>query len=103
MSALTTAEDRMKNIEERLIALESPSKSAAAVETAVRTYQSQILGKLKDIRQTLVSEGGDVATIKTERDMAIAENAKLRKEIDRLNYRVRHLIKALDEEEQKHN
>lgn len=104
MSSLSCAEDRMKTIEERLVALESTTPAgdnSAAVEAAVRAYQSQILGKLKDVRNALMSEGGDVVTIKAERDAAVAENAKLRKEIERLNYRVRHLVKALEEEENK--
>jgi chromosome segregation ATPase len=103
MSSLSGAENRMQSIEERLVALESsaPVDNSSAVEAAVRAYQAQILGKLKDIRHTLVSEGGDVVTIKSERDAAVAENVKLKKEIERLNYRVRHLIKALEEEENK--
>ncbi len=106
MSSVSEAEDRMKTIEERLVALEStaaPADNSAAVEAAVRAYQSQILSKLKDIRQSMMAEGGDVGTIKAERDAAVAENAKLKKEIERLNYRVRHLVKALEEEENKNS
>lgn len=100
-----SAEARMSGIEERILALESTgnnSSSNAAVQEAVRAYQIQVLEKLKAIRQSLASEGGDVKTIKAERDAALAENAALKKEVDRLNYRVRHLVKALNEEESKH-
>ena len=99
-----SADDRMKSIEERIVALEStnaPVNNTAAVQEAVRAYQIQVLEKLKDIRQSLASEGGDVVNIKAERDAALAENAALKKEVERLNYRVRHLVKALNEEESK--
>lgn len=82
----------------------SPPANAAdaqAVDLAIKLYQKQILGKLKAIRDALVAEGGDVATIRRERDEARAENAALKKDVERLNYRVRHLVKALNEEEQK--
>ena len=100
-----SSETRMTGIEERLLALESTGSNSAnnnaAVQEAVRAYQIQVLEKLKVIRESLASEGGDVVSIKAERDAALTENAALKKEIDRLNYRVRHLVKALNEEESK--
>ena len=40
--------------------------------------------------------------LKDERDAAVAEVKLLKKEVDKLNYRIRHLVKALNEEESKH-
>ena len=40
--------------------------------------------------------------LKDERDKARAEVKILQKEVEKLNYRIRHLVKALNEEEQKH-
>lgn len=109
MSAdLSEAEKRMTSIEDKLLELEksavapsSDAGSAQAVEVAIKKYQQQMLGKLKAIKDALQAEGGDVVTIRQERDAAQAENAALKKEMERLNYRVRHLVKALNEEEAK--
>ncbi|RYH16845.1 hypothetical protein EON65_29440 [archaeon] len=106
MADLSGAENRMTSLEARIAELEKSAVSASSgdnshveVELAIKKYQHQILGKLKAIKEALVSEGGDSATLRQERDDARAENAALKKEIERLNYRVRHLVKALNEEE----
>jgi chromosome segregation ATPase len=106
-SLLPAAEKRMGSIEERLLSLEtaiggSQQLSTAASNEALLDYQIQLLGKLKSIRTALTSEGGDVGQIKEQRDKLQTENAKLKKEIDKLNYRVAHLIKSLNAEEAKH-
>jgi len=105
-SELEVAEQRMKTIEDRLLSLEvSPTgtgNNSAAIEEAVRSYQVQILTKLKAVREALASEGGDITTIREERDKAVQENALLKKEIQRLNYRVNHLVKSLNDEEARH-
>ena len=44
----------------------------------------------------------DLAAVQKERDELLKENLVLRKEKERLNYRVNHLVKALNEEEKKH-
>jgi regulator of replication initiation timing len=60
-----------------------------------------MLTKLKNVREALIAEIGDVAKIKEEKDAAIAENEKLRKEVSKLNYRIDILIGSLEEEEKK--
>eukprot|EP01039_Chlorochromonas_danica_P001609 gene1609-1757_t len=104
----------MTSFEERLVELEKAALSTnttteqeqqgvdgQAVEVAIKKYQQQMLIKLKTIKNALLVEGGDVTSIRQERDAAVTENIALKKEIERLNYRVRHLIKALNEEEGK--
>ena len=63
---------------------------------SLHDYQVQLHQKLVNIRNALTSEGGDISQIREERDLYLAENAQLKKETERLNYRVQHLIKALD-------
>jgi hypothetical protein len=46
-----------------------------------------------------VEESGDIDAIRAERDAALAEVAKLKKDNARLDYRVKHLIKMLNESE----
>lgn len=102
MSTIAEAEDRLKSIEDRLLAVESTSAgtaSTADVELALHQYQKQILGKLKEVRDKIAEEGGDISTIRKERDEAVNQNALLVKEIAKLNYRVQHLVKALNAEE----
>jgi len=65
------------------------------------TYQKQVLTKLKGIRETLVSEIGNVSEIKESREVAVSENAELKKEVERLKYRIQILVKSLEEEEAK--
>jgi hypothetical protein len=63
---------------------------------SLHDYQVQLHQRLVNIRNSLASEGGDTSQIREERDLYFAENVQLKKEAERLNYRVQHLIKALD-------
>ena len=97
------ANAKMSSIEERLTKVESSLGSNMSTTTNVdlKAYQTQLLVKLKGIRQAMTAEGGDIVQIKEERDKLAIENAKQKKEIDKLNYRIKHLIKALNREEAK--
>ena len=48
------------------------------------------------IRDKISAEGGDGMALRKERDAALAENERMKKEIEKLNYRVNHLIKELN-------
>jgi peptidoglycan hydrolase CwlO-like protein len=104
MSAdLTSAENKLASLEKRIANLEisGASSGGEAAEAAVRQYQVQVLARLKEIRDAMTSEGGDVTTIRNERDSTVEENKRLKKEFERLQYRVTHLVKSLEEEERK--
>ncbi len=90
---MSQLEQRLKNIE---VINSSKAANPLIVEQALHSYQSQVLSKLKEIRSAIVEEGGDIGKVKEERDKALAENEKMKKEIERNNYRIRHLIKALE-------
>lgn len=105
---LVAAEERMKALENKILNLEISSVNAQggnhkadAVEAAVKAYQKQILDRLKDARQAFIAEGADIVTLRRERDAALEENKTLKKENERMMYRIRHLIKALNEEEKR--
>lgn len=105
---ITAVEEQMGALEERLKKMELNSSSkagggadSAAVEKALQTYQVQMLAKLKAIRDQIANEGGDATVVRKERDVALAENAKMKVEIERMNYRINHLVRALSEEEAK--
>lgn len=104
-----SADAKLKSLEDRIISLEaSNNKGPDSGEEALRSYQQHILGKLKQIREALVTTNNEdvgnsvqFQAVKAERDQLAEENKKLKVEIDRLNYRVKHLIKALNTEEEK--
>lgn len=102
----TAAENKLAALEKRIASLElsgsTTSASNEAVEAAVRQYQIQVLARLKEIRDAMKEEGGDVTIVRKERDAAVEENKQLKKEVERLQYRVKHLVKSLEEEERKH-
>ena len=71
------------------------------IDTSFRTlidyfFEHSIQGKLKLIRDKISAEGGDGMALRKERDAALAENERMKKEIEKLNYRVNHLIKELN-------
>jgi len=102
---MSDADERLQQIEEKLLNLERIASNSVvdseAIDAALQAYQSQLLVKLKQVRETLIAEGGDIATIRQERDSALLQNAALKKDNERLQYRVKHLIKMLNEEESK--
>ena len=104
-SQIASVEQHMSQLEQRLKNVEMNSSSTAtnntAIEKALHAYQSQVLLKLKAIKSAITAEGGDISKVREERDHALVENDKLRKEIERNNYRINHLIKALELAESK--
>lgn len=103
MSEISAAEARMLSIEKRILSIESTKaaeNNSSDIQQALAEYQQQILMKLKAVRDQFSAEGGDVSVIKRERDDAITENVALKKEVEKLNYRVQHLIKALNKAEE---
>lgn len=108
---LAAAVDRMSIIEKQIAALEADTTLPASAgqndlqiaEAAVHAYQAQLLPRLKEIRAALGQEGGDIVSVKRERDVAIEENKKLKKEMERMEYRIKHLVKSLNEEEAKNS
>lgn len=109
MESLTEALARMAAIEGRLQAVESVETATssvtggggAEVNKILAQYQLQLLVRLKDIRNAMEASGGDVVSITAERDAAVAENVRLKKEMERMNYRISHLVKELSAEEAK--
>lgn len=106
MGDLASAENKLASLEQRIANLElsdSPNANAnsEAVDAAIQQYQLQVLARLKEIRDAMKVEGGDISSVRKERDTAVEENKLLKKEVERLQYRVKHLIKSLEEEERK--
>ena len=101
---MTVAEQRLHELESRLIAVERVGAAATqgdADDGAVQAYQAVVLDRLKSIRHALLEEVGDIAAIRRERDEAVALNVKMEADLAKQNYRIAHLIKALNEAQQK--
>jgi len=90
---LTILETRLSAAEEE--AREQPGAAGASSEASglLLEYQKQMLARLLAVREALVSGGGDIAYVVKEREALKEENARLKKEAERLNYRIAHLVK----------
>mmetsp|Transcript_28081 Transcript_28081/g.36798 ORF Transcript_28081/g.36798 Transcript_28081/m.36798 type:complete len:111 (+) Transcript_28081:71-403(+) len=98
------AESKIMALTERLARLEATPPSPpvdvnVSVKEAVRNVQGEMLLKLRSLRDSMKSEGNDLEKVKEQRDQALAENAELKKDIEKLNYRIKHLIRSLEEAE----
>lgn len=100
--ALTSKDalETLARLEERLGRVEREAKeggglAAAAVDgEGLLEYQKQVLVRLVTIRDALTADpAGDMAYVLKERDALREENAKLKKEAEKLNYRIAHLVK----------
>lgn len=99
-------ENKLNSFEERLNLLEtssSLSSSSSSNSNSLNIFQSELLLKLLTIKENIENEIGDYNLIKNEKNNLLNENIQLKKEIEKLNYRINHLIKSLNEEEQKNN
>ena len=112
------AESKIASLERRIAMLESPQQhhhgsaevsfdQYSDIQTqALKQFRSDVLVRLRSIRQQAVLEsqqGMASASMKGECEELSQENAALKKEIERLNYRVNHLVKALTAEELKNS
>jgi hypothetical protein len=93
--------NKVTSLELKLLEIEKLSLNAPSDERVLQDYQEQLLAKLLSIRQSMVEEDRDYDKLKQERDNALAENKKLKDVVEKQNYRIRHLIKCLNEAEQK--
>jgi chromosome segregation ATPase len=104
MSTVDDAKDMISKLEGRLDAVEAKNASSSgagngvADQEALRVYQAKLLARLKEIRSTIGD--GDAGAIKKERDDALAENARLQKELERAHYRINHILKELNKSEE---
>lgn len=92
----------ISKLEERLDAVEAKNDSYSSQtrgdDSNLRIYQAKLLVRLKEIRVTIGT--GDAGSIKKERDAALSENVELKKELERANYRIKHLVKELNKAEE---
>mmetsp|Transcript_28678 Transcript_28678/g.48397 ORF Transcript_28678/g.48397 Transcript_28678/m.48397 type:complete len:98 (-) Transcript_28678:87-380(-) len=96
-------EEKLSSLELRVQAVEKGQGLSHETEMALKAYQQQTVSKLMKVRDLLLSpDSADAKQVTQERDAALEENKKLKKEIEKLNYRVKHLTRSLEAEEKKH-
>jgi polyhydroxyalkanoate synthesis regulator phasin len=105
---LQSMEEQVLALERRLATLEAgssggplPCGSAESTRKSLDSYEAVVMQRLDEARSRMLAEAGDVETMRTDRDAARSEVARLRKENDQLRYRVKHLIKNLNAAEAK--
>ncbi|RLN93113.1 hypothetical protein BBJ28_00008289 [Nothophytophthora sp. Chile5] len=81
---------RMNSVEKRL-AVDAKEVDGPVGGADLREYQTQLLLRLRAIRDTMASEGSSVEQLRKERDEARSERDALQKQVAKLNYRVGHL------------
>lgn len=96
--------EKLNELEKRLSTLEDLEQIQERQQTqeiSLEYLNHNIYKKLLEIQKKMILEENDYDKIKNERDLYYNENKQLHKEIEKLNYRINHLIKALNEEELK--
>ncbi|KAG7391592.1 hypothetical protein PHYPSEUDO_004094 [Phytophthora pseudosyringae] len=88
--------DRMSVVEKR-VAAEAKQVDGPVGGADLREYQTQLLLKLRAIRDTMQKEGSSLEQLRKERDEARSERDTLKKQVDKLNYRVLHLKQHVPE------
>ncbi|KAG6579874.1 uncharacterized protein IUM83_11437 [Phytophthora cinnamomi] len=89
-SDLNSVLSRMDAVEKRLAA-EQTQLDGPVGGADLREYQTQLLLKLRAIRDTMQREGSSLEQLRQERDAARSERDALQKQVDKLHYRVQHL------------
>jgi hypothetical protein len=93
----------MANLEARIIELEKRAKAAeeklAAASGSSSTGGSDdaaTLKRLNEIRAAIVQDQVDAQTVVARKNELEEENAKLKDEIGKLNYRIKHLLRTVE-------
>ncbi|GMH89132.1 hypothetical protein TrVE_jg714 [Triparma verrucosa] len=88
----------VESLSARLATLETTASHEASA-AAVKEAQLAMLLQLREVKASLMAEGGGASGKEVEG--LKEENAKLKLKNEKLEYRVQHLIKMLEEEEAK--
>ena len=111
MATIEIAENKLIELEQRIQSVESNNKINSKIinekiTNSVHDIQLNMLERLKEIRIAMDNEQinnvstPDVINIIAERDNALLQLKKAQNEIDKLNYRIKHLVKELNIDEQ---
>ena len=92
--------ERISKAEESMAAGAPPAAAAVSGDAPLKGFQLEMLGQLRQLRAKMVADdAGASAGGGPEVDALKADNAKLVAENKALNFRVVHLLRALDDAE----
>ena len=85
---------------EEITALIASSKPAAPAGGGpqLQQYQTEMLGKLRALRDSLDAERVPFVKMQAERDAAVSAKATLEEANEKMAYRIKHLMRAIDPE-----
>ena len=88
----------MQDLEKRIAALEVGA-SFDATKKEVQEVEKEFLAKFQEVREAMVSGGttGGSATSSKEMEELKKENEALKKRNAKLEYRVQHMLKSMEE------
>ena len=97
-------ESQVNALENRLKALEITNVASANTSNELKEFQMYMLSRLRAVKSKLSSEnsngqtnGNNNNSQSIEYNQLIAENQKLKKENEKLHYRIAILVKAMKE------
>lgn len=82
------------SVEERLSALEKGAEYKATANE-VKMVQAQYLARLREIKAALAKEGGGAASSKEMEELQ-KENAKLKAQLTKMEYRINHMASSME-------
>lgn len=88
-------EQDISNLMDRVSKLEA-SATYSATQSEVQLVQMELLEKLRHIRDVMVTEsGGCTSASSAELENLRAENASLKLQLEKKNYRILHLVQSV--------
>ena len=93
----------MEGLEARIVQLEKRAKIAedklaagAGAGAGGSSSDASTLKRLNEIRAAIVQDQVEAQTVVARKNELEEENAKLKDEISKLNYRIKHLVRTLE-------
>ncbi len=88
---------QVTELEKRAAALEAKLGGSSAGSAS----DAAVLARLVQIQNAVIEDQKEAELVRAERDALKSENEELKGKVDRLNYRIMHLLRALDEKDPK--
>eukprot|EP00004_Rigifila_ramosa_P019334 TRINITY_DN4895_c0_g1_i1.p1 TRINITY_DN4895_c0_g1~~TRINITY_DN4895_c0_g1_i1.p1 ORF type:complete len:112 (+),score=31.82 TRINITY_DN4895_c0_g1_i1:1-336(+) len=104
---IAEAEARLSALTSELASIEAQLKAEPVVHISgessesLHKFQRETLVELQQLREVLGTERNEALALKEKHDRLEVDQEKLKKENERLKYRILHLLRSLEEEEAK--
>ena len=87
----TIAEAQLKKVNETLGKIQKEGTGAPAASNDKETLQ-----RLQELQKLIFADRKEAETVRAQRDELESENAKLKEEVNKLKYRVDHVLKEFE-------